>query len=343
MRRIFSLLFLASLALSGGLRKFFDNVGFCTRPAQIEAVVRLAEKMEPAAKKVSGKFFAVLSPHDDHMYAGRVYIYAIPKVARAKTVVIFAVTHHRARVEMKDPKGIVILDDYDKWQAPYGPVEVNVQLRDYLKTHLPRDHYMVSNRAHAVEHSAEAMVPFLQYYNRKVRILAIMVTEMDFWRMKKVSSGLASLLYSYLRDKKLNLGEDLAFIISTDTTHYGPDFQYMPFGLDEQAHRKATEQDRKLGREFLSGTITVDKIRTFADRVWGEKITWCGRYSVPFGLLTLRKLAELMGKKMEGVPFRYGDSYSLGVIPAYRLGIGLTAPFSLKHWVGYWAIGYRVK
>ncbi len=343
MRKIFALFLALSLLGASSIRKFFDDVGFCTTPIQIETVVKLAEKMEPAARKVPGNFFAVISPHDDHIYAGRVYIYAVPRVARAKTVVIFAVTHHRARVELKDPKGVIILDDYDRWQAPYGPVEVDTQLRDYLKAHLPGEYYIVSNKAHAVEHSAEAMVPFLQYYNRKVKVLAIMVTEMNFWRMREVSAKLASVFYSYLKEKNLKLGKDLAFIISTDNTHYGPDFDYMPFGLGEEAHRKATDQDKELGKKFLSGTVTVDKIRSFADRVWGERITWCGRFSVPFGLLTLEKMAEIMGKKLEGVPFRYGDSYSLGVLPAFGLGIGTTAPFSLKHWVGYWAIGYRFK
>ncbi len=342
MRKILILSLLTGLIFAGGLRHFFDNVGFCTKPHQIEAIVKLSEKMEPGASKIKGHYFAVISPHDDHIYAGRVYIYAIPRVARAKTVVIFAVTHHRARVLLKDPKGIIILDDYEKWDGPYGPVEVDTVLRDYIEKHLPEKYYMVSREAQRVEHSAEAMVPFLQYYHRNVRILSIMVTGMGFWKMREVAGALASVFHSYIREKGLKLGKDLAFIISADNTHYGPDFDYSVFGLDEEAHRRATLQDKKLGEKFLSGIITVEKIRGFADRVWGEKIPWCGRYSVPFGLLTLMKLAELMGRKMEGVAFRYGDSYSLGVLPAFRLGIGTTAPFSLKHWVGYWAIGYRL-
>ena len=342
MRKFAFFAILTGLIMAGGIRHFFDNVGFCTKPYQIETIVKLSEKLEPGASKIRGNYFAVISPHDDHIYAGRVYIYAMPRVAGAKTVVIFAVTHHRARMLLKDPHGIIILDDYDRWDGPYGPVEVDRGFRQYIKTHLPSQYYMISNEAQKIEHSAEAMVPFLQYYNRKVRILSIMVTGMNYWRMKEVSEKLAAVLYSYMKEKGLKPGKDISFIISADNTHYGPDFNYSVFGLDEEAHRKATAQDRELGEKFLSGLITEDKIRAFADRVWGEEIPWCGRYSVPFGLLTLRKMAELMGRKMEGIAFRYGDSYSLGVLPAFRLGIGTTAPFSLKHWVGYWAIGYRL-
>ncbi len=343
MKKVLTLFMTLSFVVGAGVRNFFDDVGFCTRPHQIEKIVELSRKLEPEASRIRGDWLAVVSPHDDHMYAGRVYIYAIPRVARAKTVVIFAVTHHRARVELKDPRGIIILDDYDRWEAPYGPVEVDGELRNYIKRKLPSKYYMVSNRAHALEHSAEAMVPFLQYYNRKVKILAIMVTGMDFWRMKGVSDKLAEVIYSYMKERGLKPGKDISFVISSDNTHYGPDFDFSPFGLDEESHRRATDQDRELGRKFLSGRITVEKIRGFADRVWGEGITWCGRFSVPFGLLTLRRLAELWGRNLEGVAFKYGDSYSLGVLPAFRMGIGTTAPFSLKHWVGYWAIGYRLK
>ncbi len=341
---VFFALFL-SLAFGGSIRHFYDNVGFCTRAPQIEAIVKVATSLEKKslAKESGTGYIAVISPHDDHILAGRVYVHAIPKIAGAKTIVIFAVTHHKARVALKDPKNVLIFDDYDAWEAPYSPIKVDTGLRTFLENSLGKGDFIVSRKAQAIEHSAEAMIPFIQHYNRNAKILAIMVTEMNFWRMKELSQKLAKAFISYMKEKHLTPGKDIAFIISTDTTHYGPDFNYSPFGLDEIAHKKATAQDRELGRNFLSGQITEEKIRLFADRVWGEKITWCGRFSVPFGILTVHNLARLNGKKLIGTPLRYGDSYSLGVLPVFRMGIGLTAPFSLKHWVGYWAIGYRMK
>lgn len=89
MRKIVLFTFFLSLAFGGEIRHFFDNVGYCTRPAQIEAVVKaatLAEKNLLKKEKSKG-FFAVICPHDDHMYAGRVYVHAIPKIAHAKTII----------------------------------------------------------------------------------------------------------------------------------------------------------------------------------------------------------------------------------------------------------------
>jgi len=345
MRKILSFALFISLAIGGGVRHYFDNVGYCTKPAQIEAVVKIANQYEKNLLKKESKdgFFAVISPHDDHMFAGRVYVHAIPRIARAKTVVIFSVTHGNVRKAINDPQGVLIFDDYDAWQAPYSPVKVDTALRKYLEENLSKEDYIISRKAHDLEHAAEAMVPFLQYYNRNVKILPIMVTKMSWWKIKDISSRLAKVFASYMKEKELSPGRDIAFIFSTDATHYGPDFGYQPFGLDEEAHDKAIAQDKELGKKFLSGNITEEKIRLFADRVWGEKITWCGVYSVPFGVMTVLNLAHLKGKKLEGITLRYGDSYSFGVLPVFKKGIGITAPFSLKHWVGYWAIGYKFK
>ncbi len=345
MRKIILFLLFLSVASGGEVRHFFDNVGYCTEASQIEVIVNAATQAEKQLLIKGSKkgFFAVISPHDDHMYAGRVYIHAIPRVASAKTVVIFSVTHGNVRRAINDPHGVIIFDDYNYWKGPYSPVKVNTNLRKFLEHQLKKEDYIISRKAHDLEHAAEAMIPFLQYYNRNVKILSIMVTRMSWWKMRELSSRLAEAIHRYMKENGLKPGKDIAFIISTDATHYGPDFNYQPFGLDEAAHSKATAQDRELGRKFLSGRLTETKIRLFADRVWGERIPWCGIYSVPFGLLTVLNLAKLEGKKLQGIALRYGDSYTFGVLPVFNKGIGITAPFSLKHWVGYWAIGYRLK
>ncbi len=93
--------------------------------------------------------------------------------------------------------------------------------------------------------------------------------------------------------------------------------------------------------KLLSKTVTKSKIQDFTEKVWGEEIPWCGRYSIPFGLLTVQKTVKYVsGNKIVGVPMRYSDSYTLGVLPVFKAGIGTTAPFSLEHWVAYWSLVY---
>jgi AmmeMemoRadiSam system protein B len=340
----------AGLLLETGVqktRKTFDDVGFCTTAEQIEAIIEAAEKKEKnelskSTQRVAKvKPIAAISPHDDHLYAGRVYLHAVPHVASAKTVVVFGVTHRAARKLMGDPKDVLVFEEFDAWEGPYGPVEVDAGLRSHIVSKLNKKYRLVSSKAHATEHSIEAMIPFLQHENRDVRIVPVMVTEMSFEKMNSIAMALGKILMTYVKDNKLILGDDVAFLISVDTVHYGPDFEYSPFGVDAKAHEKARKQDMEIGFDTLSKTVTKSKIKKFTQKVWGEKIPWCGRFSVPFGLLAVQKTVKYVtGNKIEGVPMRYSDSYTLGVLPVFQAGIGTTAPFSLKHWVGYWSIVY---
>jgi MEMO1 family protein len=332
------------------IRKPADPVGFCWSAPAIEAVMREASTEERGPWKKTREIAArknillAIAPHDDHLLSARVGLHAIlPAIAGARTVLIFGVTHKPARQALKDPRGLLLLEDFPRWSGPYGPVAVDEALRAFLGKRLPAERVRVSREAHALEHSVESLVPLLQSRNRALRILPLMVTEVDLEGMESVSGALAEALGAYLKENKLALGKDLAFLISSDAVHYGPDFSYQPFGLDEPAHQKAMEQDRAIAQDFLSGPVTQEKLRGFANKVWKESIPWCGRFSIPVGLLTVQKLAASLGKRLEGIPVRQGDSYTLGALPLGGLGIGTTAPFSLQHFVGYWSILYALE
>ncbi len=325
-------------------REPLDDVGFAWRPAQIEEVVKLSKRYESfiydgmKAERVVG----AISPHDDYLYAGRVYIHALPYFKEAKIVVIVGVTHSRARKVINDRKGFIIFDNFKEWKAPYGNVKVS-EMRNYIINYFnkakKKDFFEVNSIAHEKEHSIEAMIPWLQYYNRKIEIVPIMITEMSAEKMDMISKLLSESIKEYAKEKNLSLGKDIKILISSDNTHYGKDFDYTPFGEDELAHMKATQVDKKLVKNYLSGDITFKKVKGFLNEVMGKRITWCGRFSVPFGVLLLKNLFS----NIYGIPEKYGDSYSLGVLPIFRKGLGTTAPFSLKHWVGYWAVTYEVR
>ena len=60
--------------------------------------------------------------------------------------------------------------------------------------------------------------------------------------------------------------------------------------------------------------------------------------------LEARKTIALdSGKKISGTLFRYSDTYSEGALPLTKLGMGTTAPFSLRHWVSFCSIGYYLE
>jgi hypothetical protein len=100
--------------------------------------------------------------------------------------------------------------------------------------------------------------------------------------------------------------------------------------------------------ECLTGKINQEHLNAFYKHMVNDanyqeyKWTWCGRYSVPVGLLTTIKLAQKMNLSIPvGTSLDYSTSLSHEPIQVSDLdGMGITAPATLRHWVGYAALGY---
>jgi AmmeMemoRadiSam system protein B len=330
-----------------GQRPIRDDVGFCWNPVSMQKLVDYLESQEKE-NFTADKLVAAISPHDDYLYAGRIY-YPLFRNLKAKEVVIFGVTHGTVRNEISGLQNILILDEYEYWPGLKKSIPVS-ELREYLKGRLDPSVFTVNNRAHEIEHSIEALLPFLQYFNPEVRITPIMVTPMPFERMEEVSAKLAEKISRYIKENHLAVGKDIFFLISSDGNHYGKDFNNSPFGEGEKAWGTALALDQHLIKNYLTGVMDSAKIEGLTKELWGETYLdyrntyWCGKYSIPFGLLTVEKtIALTMDKKIDGRLFRFSDTYSEGVLPLRKTGMGTTAPFSLRHWVSFFSLGYYLE
>lgn len=338
------------------MRGLRDTVGFAHTPAQIEQVVRAAEVLEleyllaNAARfnlDNDSRWVAAVCPHDDHLLAGRVYVHVFRHL-RAPRVVLFGVAHKANDFRLRD---VLIFDSFSTWRGPYGPVAVS-PLRQELLARLPANAYVVNDEFQAVEHSVEGIVPFLQHYVRDVEIVSILVPPMNWRRIDELSAHLAKALAEAVRRHKWVLGQDIAFICSNDGDHYGDQDwggrNMAPFGADLCGYRIQTALDSLLALSTLAGPLAAPKLESFCRQVWAEddisqyKIRWCGRFAIPFGLETVRKtVAALRLSPLTGYLLRYDTSYRLGTLPLPEIGLGTTAPYHLRHWVGYTALGYR--
>ncbi|HEY9165795.1 MAG TPA: AmmeMemoRadiSam system protein B [Candidatus Kryptonia bacterium] len=330
---------LVSVVYAQDIKPIRDNVGFCWDPVQMTRLIDYLKKIEKE-HPMPAKIVAAISPHDDYLYAARVY-YPLYRTLRAKEVVIFGVTHGDVRSEIGDPHNILILDNYKEWPGLVKDVGIS-PLREYIKAHLDTSYFIVSYKAHALEHSIEALVPFIQYFNPDAKIVPIMVTQMPFGRMDTISDHLSSIISDYIKVNHLVPGKDIAFLVSSDADHYGPDFNNSPYGEDEKAHAEATANDRRIAHKDLDGVLTSEKVYDLTNEM--KNTLWCGKFSVPFGLLTSEKVVmKTNGKELDGKLIRYSDSYSEGVIPLKGTGMGTTAPASYKHWCGWLSEAFYLK
>ena len=323
-----------------------DTVGYATDPRAMAQVWELSAHgpaPEAFGEKVAPGVIGVIGPHDDYVYAARVYRDVFPLVT-AKTVVVVGVFHRYRKFEARDR---LVFDSYRAWSAPDGEIPVSA-LRDEIISALPRDMAVRDDAAHDSEHSIEGIAYFLRHARPDVEIVPVIIPVASFERLSEMAASLAEALVASMKKRGLALGRDVAIVISADGTHYGEDFKFTPYGAGgPDAFAKAVADDRRLMRETLAGMVSAEKARAFYATVVDPanpdqyRRTWCGRFSVTLGTLLIGETARRMGiATPRGIPVSLGVSVDTPELAVRDLGVGPTAPANLYHFVTHPAIAF---
>jgi len=70
-------------------------------------------------------------------------------------------------------------------------------------------------------------------------------------------------------------------------------------------------------------------------------MVWEVRYCI--WLLTVNNIVNDVGKKLNGKVFKYSDTWTGGVLPVKGTMMGITASYSLRHWVGFFSAGFYLE
>ena len=317
-----------------------DSVGFAVRTQDMEAVLAASLAAEGLATgRTAPPCIAAILPHDDYLYAGRTAVHALPWLQAPRWVVI-GVCHACRRVGVRDK---LLLDDSAVWNVAGRDFPVDTDLRADLAARLG-DRAEVSVERQAVEHSVEALLPWLDAAVDEPRFVSVLVAGMELDTLRDAASATAVALAAICR-----------ILISADAVHYGCEGWggggYAPFGCDTAGHAAGRAQDLTLADATLAGPLTDAGVGAFVRMVWDPthpeypdypyRITWCGLYSIPFGLTVAMRLQEEMdAAPLTGTLLRYGDSVSDGRLELPDTRLGVTAPNTLDHWVGYATVVY---
>lgn len=332
----------------GDVRGQQDAVGFASKAEQMAKVWELSAALpepETFGFKPGSGVVGAICPHDDYVFAGRVYRRVLPLVT-AKTVVFVGVFHKYRKFGVKDA---LVFDPYRVWRSPDGDIKVS-DLRQELLATLPAGDFLQDAAMHDSEHSLEALAYWLKHARPDVEILPIIIPSMPFERMHQLSLRLGTVLANAAKRRGWSLGKDFAIVVSSDGVHYGNDFKYTPHGAGGvEVYIKACDQERAILRGPLAGALTPEKLQNFfATCVNPEnpdeyRHTWCGRFSIPFGLMLLSDTSKALGIPTPvGMPIAFGTSIGSPEIPVRELGMGATAQANLYHFVGYPGVVYRV-
>ncbi len=336
------------------VRQPVDTVGFASHAWQMDSVMARIPRLNrlPEGRKINyhaeTRDFqkAAICPHDDYVYAGWLYPEVLKNI-HANTIILFGVAHKAKKFNIDNR---LVFDSFDEWKEPYGNVNVSDLREDIMKT-LPAESYLVHDSLQQAEHSVEAIIPFLQYSNRNIKIISILVPYMPFEKMNQLSDQLASGIGKVLKARGLKWGRDVAFVMSTDAVHYGDEdwggSNYALYGCDDKGYQTAKVHEMEIINGCLTGTMDPEKAKKFTQFTLSDedyksyKWTWCGRYSVPFGLLTIMKMQKAASPEpLEGNFIGYGTSLDEPQLKVSDLVMGKTAIATMHHWVGYAGICY---
>jgi AmmeMemoRadiSam system protein B len=325
------------------VRQLVDTVGFAQYDWQMDSLMaRLDRKGWQRTEGLPWKL--AICPHDDYTYVGTLYPEILQNV-KAPNLILLGVAHKAAPLGIQDS---LVFDSYDYWKGPWKKVPVSTA-REEIFSQLEGKYAIVNDSLQSIEHSVESMIPFLQFFNRDISIIPILVPAMSPDRMEDCGKALADAIMSVARKKGWEWGRDYAIIVTTDAVHYGnedwggSDMAF--FGCDNAGNSKAREHEMEIIRNCLEGKTGRENIRLFSSYTLNQnnykeyKWTWCGRYCVPVALYASMYLND--SQPLNGELTGYSTSITSEHIPVDDLRMGRTAIATDCHWVGYAAVGYR--
>jgi MEMO1 family protein len=164
-------------------------------------------------KKNHNNILGAIIPHAGYMYSGScaAHSYSMIKNNKDKIDVFIILGFSHSGYGNAE----ICLSQND-WKTPLGICQIDNEISNQL---LNNNIATINENAHNYEHSIEVQLPFLQYLFKDFTIVPLSISSRcDF---KKMGEKIANVIK--------NQNKKICVIASSDFTHYGPNFKYVPF------------------------------------------------------------------------------------------------------------------
>ena len=239
----------------------------------------------------------VISPHAGYPFSGSAAAWAYKEIAESKFPSCFVIIgpNHTGMGTSQ------VATTLAEWETPFGIVKPD---KDFARKIIKECSFVEDDyKAHANEHSIEVQLPFLQFANkdelRKIKIVPLIVSDYDLDICRALGDTIA------------DISEDVCVIASSDFTHYGPSYGYVPF-----LHNKKESM-----YELDGGAIELIKkmdTKGFLEYAKKKRATICGAGAIAVCMETMRNLGIKHGSLLNY--YTSGD-----VIDDYTNAVGYAA------------------
>ena len=226
-----------------------------------------------AAAAVPEKPNTLLLPHAGWTYSGKIAWRAVRLVRGAKfSRVVVLAPSHRAWIENR-----LVAPEAEAVSTPLGKIAVDREWLDRLALMAP---VVRHNRIHAAEHSAQIEYPLLQLaLGNGFTVVPLVMGSFGSDQMAMCARALARMI-----DEKTLL------VLSSDFTHYGKDFSYVPYGTSgDDVRTKVASVD---GEAF--SFMARRDAEGFAAFVRKTGATICGHIPIELALRAFPEKATLV-------------------------------------------------
>lgn len=193
--------------------------------SQIEGFLAGFKVPESPTKPVAG-----IVPHAGWIFSGAVaakVFKCISVKSEPDTFILLGAVHTYR------PKGNSVYGR-GSWETPLGPVDIDEEVAERLFAALGDD-LIEDPNAHFGEHSIEVQLPFIKYLCPGARIVPIALPPDN-----------THIIGRKIGEAVLQMENKIVVVGTTDLTHYGYNYGFMPFGYGKEAKRRMKENDYRM-------------------------------------------------------------------------------------------------
>jgi hypothetical protein len=241
-------------------------------PEDPELLKQLLRDLFSKANIKSQKNFGFIAPHAGYIYSGLTAAISFKNLQKADTYIIIGTNHHT-------PINSISTDDFE---TPLGTAKNDKRFSEILLKNK-----IFTKDEQRFEHSIEVQLPFLQYLDKNAKIVPILASTRKIEELKEIAR--------LITDTAKKLKRKIRVIASSDFTHYGYSYEFVPFTAAE-AKTKIEELDKKA----IKSILILDS-KGFLEKA--EDTTICGQAAIAAAIET----CKILGSK-KAILLKYTNS-----------------------------------